>query len=292
MEGEREILAIPIVIFRSQTEMVETLSFITNAEQCADYPKTLNEMLRNDEQDIDADYGELELFKWKIETREFYALIFDDDDVDTLTTDDIQALKQLCRQIFAHSPAPVKSVMIVDVDACPQRSENVERHLLQNADDLLAYLNVSDGIARVSDMNELTRSIAPREPRDDPPVRIRMQTGRDPSAFFNTLLQQVLRPVPRRIPAAPTAKRQLPDGYEERLREPQPIPEDNADDAACITCFEHCKSVKLFPCEHMDMCDVCFERLMVSDTCVKVCPQCRGDIESFKSYGKIKRPKK
>jgi hypothetical protein len=248
--------------------------------------------------EINVHLTDMKIRHWAIEDEDkcsFHVVIYDDDDVNDVPFGDIDKITSMCREIF--KPKRVKPAMVVDPDTSQERSYELHTRLLHSAQELLAYLNADrDNLATVDDMEALTNCIRPVERVARIPARtIRVH---HPSDIIHAVMQLVgeadgavrfHEPVPRSIPDAPRAKRELPEGYEERLREPEKATQD---EETCITCCDNRKSIKLFPCEHMSLCDTCFESMMVSDTCQKTCPECRGDIESFKSCGKLKRVKK
>lgn len=290
---------IPIIVFRSQEEVIETFNHILNAYQVTpeDSVPTLEECMPP-QMDRLSPLADLPVSEWAIEEASrcsFRVIVYDDEDTNDIPNDDITALDNLCQ--LAIRTAEVKRVMVVDKEASPTRSHTYDARLLKSAAELLAYLGVDQsGLAEVTDMDVLTACLqpAPRQPA------VRIVRINHPNEIIPSILAHFIGGGgeafadnhPRTIPAAPRAKRTLPEGYQERLREPEKLlPADDVDTVGCITCYENKRSIKLFPCEHMSLCDTCFETLMVSESCQKTCPECRGDIESFKSCGKTKRLK-
>jgi hypothetical protein len=286
---------VPVIIFRSDEEVTGTLRHITNAFRVTpddDEPVTLGSYLS----DRDSHLASMKISHWAIEDEDkcsFYTIVYDDDDVNDIPFGDILDITRTCRDMF--KPKQVKPVMVVDPDTTEWRSHDLHRRLLVSAEELLAYLGAdTNNLAIVDDMEALTNYIRPVE--RVVPLPVRMIRVHHPTDIIHAVMHLVgeenharfHEPVPRTIPDAPRAKRELPEGYEERLREPEKA---TRDEEACITCCDNRKSIKLFPCEHMSLCDTCFESMMVSETCQKTCPECRGDIESFKSCGKVKRAK-
>lgn len=281
---------IPIVIFRSLEEVQTTLGHIAGAYQVS---QTTLGAYMPPSAEINVALAECCMARWAIDDENqcaFQVIIYDDEDTNDVPFCDIHEIQRMCREIF--KPQRIKPVMVVDSDASESRSASQDARLLHTGAELLAYLGVEE--AHVPDMGALTECLEPVPRREQTRV-VRINHPYD-------LVQSIINavggghafhdPVPLSIPEAPRPKRQLPEGYEERLREPEKLtPSDDIDQTACIMCYENRKSVKLFPCEHMSTCDTCFESLMVSDTCQKTCPECRGDIESFKSVGKLKRIK-
>lgn len=252
-----------VIAWSSEAALKETMGHILNAFQ-------LEGQVFEEQLDV------YQVFTWCVGSPEYaFKAIVTNGQILSLSFSELKRIERLARIQWADQP--LEPMVVVDPQAPPTRSRRTDDRLLQNAEELIAYLGVGD-VARIPDMDALDLCVKPMNPR----VEYEMIPP------FQVLHAMFFGPVPRSIPNAPAPKRSLPDEWKARLCAVEPT--DNSEEA-CLACFENKRTIKIFPCEHLFYCDDCFERMMTSDTCQKQCPECRGEVESIKSVGKTKRIK-
>lgn len=285
----------PVCVFKTLDAVYDVLGKICNAFEAADEPVTTLADLDQHAHPLVAGFR---IFTWHVQDEStMFKVVVHSGDAPNIVYDDLKLVYHVVRRVWN-----VRPPMCVDRSVSEHRSEQLDMACVQTAADLLEYIGASQ-VAVVEDIQALEAAVRPPlRIAPPPPARRRAGGGggiviRGAGGIHQMIAQIVqlasgedfFAPVPLGIPDAPKPKRTLPEEWSKRLRE---VEAPANDDDTCITCCTNRKTIKIFPCEHLGLCDECMETMMTSDTCQKTCPECRGDIESFKSLGKKKRVSK